>query len=358
MKFKQKIKDYQITVRVKMGFGEDISESEINMFMQKNLRGLMKAKKIRKGVVDYTAPISVTVEEYLKKPINSYDFFLMIEQVVDTVKRVQKNNLVVNRMLLDIKNVFINQTTKEIHFIYIPVINGDVKSNIMEFLYSIIYAATPADAATGDQISRFTYFLKNESGYNSKKIENYIEKVNPHIIKLVKNTGTSHSGFIADKLIDYYEHYDSKAEEDGTMPLSEEYTSGMEGTMPLMDEFDETAPLDDEEEETGMLDDSAFADVNYPVLCRQRTGETVKINKPVYRIGKERSYVDFFIADNTKISRSHVDIIRRGERYYVKDLGSKNKTYINNRMIMPQQENEIFSDDTLRLADEDFTFKM
>lgn len=44
-------------------------------------------------------------------------------------------------------------------------------------------------------------------------------------------------------------------------------------------------------------------------LVRKKNNERIKITKDVFYIGKERSFVDYFIGDNPAISRSHANII-------------------------------------------------
>lgn len=95
-----------------------------------------------------------------------------------------------------------------------------------------------------------------------------------------------------------------------------------------------------------------------PFLYRKRTGEKVEVNKPVYRIGKEKSYVDFFIGDNTAISRSHCNIITKGDRYCIVDTNSTNHTFVNGAMISSNIEMELADGDRIRLADEDFDFRL
>ena len=58
------------------------------------------------------------------------------------------------------------------------------------------------------------------------------------------------------------------------------------------------------------------------------------------------------------MSRSHADIIIRDGRYYVFDLRSKNKTFINNRVLPTEHEIEIFDGDILKLANEEFLFRV
>ncbi len=91
-------------------------------------------------------------------------------------------------------------------------------------------------------------------------------------------------------------------------------------------------------------------------LMRSKTGEEVAIDKPVFRIGKEKSYVDYFIADNTAISRSHANIhIEKGE-YFIEDTNSTNHTYVNGMIINSNVKIKLSSGDGIRFANEDFTF--
>ena len=122
---------------------------------------------------------------------------------------------------------------------------------------------------------------------------------------------------------------------------------------------DDSTIFDDDA--TGLLTDKMESSlpvqpVQFPKLIRVITGEAIIINKPVFRIGKERSYVDYFVANNVAVSRNHADIIVRGRRCFVIDNNSKNRTYINGREIPVMQETEIFDGDSLRLANEEFVF--
>ncbi len=95
-----------------------------------------------------------------------------------------------------------------------------------------------------------------------------------------------------------------------------------------------------------------------PYLVRTKNNEKISVNKPVFRIGKERSYVDYFISDNTAISRSHANIISREGKYYITDTNSTNHTYINGKMIQSNDEVEIKHGTKFCLANEDFEFRL
>lgn len=95
-----------------------------------------------------------------------------------------------------------------------------------------------------------------------------------------------------------------------------------------------------------------------PYLMRKKNNEKISLNKPVFRVGKERSYVDYFIGDNTAISRSHANFITRDGKYFVVDTNSTNHTFVDGVMIQSNEEREITNGDTIRLANEDFEFKL
>lgn len=122
--------------------------------------------------------------------------------------------------------------------------------------------------------------------------------------------------------------------------------------------FGETVVLN-----TGMAGDTTVLNANMlnyvpnsPYLIRVKNNEKIHINKPAFRIGKEKSYVDYFIGDNTAISRSHANIIERNGEYYIMDTNSTNHTFVDNQMVPSNQEQHIKSGSKIKLANEEFIF--
>ena len=95
-----------------------------------------------------------------------------------------------------------------------------------------------------------------------------------------------------------------------------------------------------------------------PHLIRVKNNERIPLNKPVFRIGKERSYVDYFVGDNSAISRSHANIISEGGKYFIVDTNSTNHTYVDGQMIQSNNNVEITHGTKIRLANEEFEFKL
>lgn len=100
------------------------------------------------------------------------------------------------------------------------------------------------------------------------------------------------------------------------------------------------------------------AQIIKPYLLRIKNNERIELNKPVFRIGKERSYVDYFVSDNTAVSRSHANVINKDNEFYIVDTNSTNHTYVNGSMIQSNVETKIEHGTKIRLANEDFEFFM
>lgn len=117
--------------------------------------------------------------------------------------------------------------------------------------------------------------------------------------------------------------------------------------------------------ETSVLSEGAgettlLSSQNQPeaVITRMKSGERVTIKKQLFRIGKERIKVDYCIPDNNSISRNHADIVYKNESYYIIDQNSTNYTFVNGRKINPNQEVKLSDNDTIKLSDEEFSFRV
>lgn len=378
MKFKFKAKDCQLIVKVKTSFGEIIDDKELDRFARVFLRGFLKPKQIKKNVIEYTGPVGISLYDRLKKPITKRDFLFVVEQIVLAVQKLQTNDMPLNHLVMDIHNAFINEVTKEMQFLYVPLENSLNNSNIIEFIESIVYSVKPADERDNDFASRFIYFFRTIKPFDINAIEKFIAKEDRSVVNTIKKQNTRQSGFMTDKPQHYYDHYAKEQDDLGDEPTGlliedgNDDATGLlneEATGLLSEDDDSTVLLNDEgdDEATGLLNgdeyeentaplDRGMLNVHYPTLFRVLTEETISINKPVFRLGKERSYVDYFVTNNIAVSRGHADIITRGNRYFVKDLNSKNHTYINNQELPVQCEVEIYDGDRLKLGNEEFVF--
>lgn len=354
-KYKVKAKECLLVVKVKLSFKEKLNTRQLDFFSSKYMRGLLKARLLKKNEIEYSGPVGVSLHERLKKPLSKYDFLLIMEQIVDVTQKLERNGLSLNHLIIDIKSVFINEATRELQFIFLPLEKPRPVPDVLSFILRIIYSSIPMEQQESDFIPRYVYFIKGLSGFDAGKIEDYISREDRSVVDTIKRQGVGQSGFMTDDHVHYYEHYDN-SEDEATGLLAQNPTDRFEGLDAdgKPDDSEATGLLIDEEA-TGLLHGSGAINCT-ATLLRCITNEVIPLNKQVFRIGKEMSCSDYCVKNNDKVSRSHADLVTRGEKYFIKDLNSKNGTFVNGAVIMVGQEVEIFSGDHIRLANEEFEF--
>ena len=335
MKCKVKIKNSQLQVKVKVSSKGDINQTEMNLIQRNQIRGLMKPDGVHWGYLECSGVNGVSLQQFIKKPISAKDFFLVIEQIIDIIERCEKSQLNRNKLLFTLDTIFVNEVTKAVQLIYLPVNSISSINNIHAFIDQLVSTLTPASTVDGDAISKFNFYLRKLDSFELKKVEDYIKRFDGEIVALVK--GQVYSTRLNDDddaPTDIMNHYDD-------LPTGR------------LDDEDETGLLDEEDEETGFLEEEYSL---YPKLYRIKTEEYILINKGNFRVGKEQGSVDYFVADNPKISRAHADIESRNGKYYITDRNSKNGTYLNERRLYANQKTEIFDGDMIRMANDEFIF--
>ena len=110
-------------------------------------------------------------------------------------------------------------------------------------------------------------------------------------------------------------------------------------------------------DDTTVVEDGQVTNA-HAYLVRLKTGERAPITKSFFRIGKEKSYVDYCISDNSAISRAHAYIVNKDGEYFLADTHSTNHTYINGGMISPDVETRLFHGAKVHFANEEFEFKL
>jgi pSer/pThr/pTyr-binding forkhead associated (FHA) protein len=96
----------------------------------------------------------------------------------------------------------------------------------------------------------------------------------------------------------------------------------------------------------------------YPYLERAdgKRYERVVINKNKFIIGRLDGMVDYTIPDNT-IGKLHAKIVCREEGCFMKDLNSKNGTYINGSRLTCNEEYEIRDNYRIRFSSYEYIFR-
>lgn len=383
-KLKVKFKNSQITVKSKLSKDEQINAREVEILNSKIIRGIMKPTVEGEKKLSYLSPGGIKLEAYLKKGITKNDFFLVIAQILEAVKSIGRNSFNINNLILNMKYVFVNEMTHELHFVYQPIYSSAISSDLAPFLYDVAYSVTLALNEDYKCVNNFIAYLKGLQAVSVINIEKYLLDVYPQIYKQVKRQKYGQSEYLGSfkNGKDIYYDIDKRrkptplADYDSASLFSEKNDKD-EATSLLMEDVKDTPTslldddnneptsllVEDEDEATSLLiDDEATSllsegpQITYPYLIRKNSFDRMDINKPVFRIGKERSYVDYFVANNNAVSRIHADIITKNNSFFVKDENSTNGTYVNGNRLSPNEEVQVFDGDIITFANEEFEF--
>lgn len=383
-KLKVKFKNSQITVKSKLSKDEQINAREVEILNSKIIRGIMKPTVEGEKKLSYLSPGGIKLEAYLKKGITKNDFFLVIAQILEAVKSIGRNSFNINNLILNMKYVFVNEMTHELHFVYQPIYSSAISSDLAPFLYDVAYSVTLALNEDYKCVNNFIAYLKGLQAVSVINIEKYLLDVYPQIYKQVKRQKYGQSEYLGSFKNGKDIYYDMDKRRKPTplvdydsASLFSEKNDKDEATSLLMEDVKDTPTslldddnneptsllVEDEDEATSLLiDDEATSllsegpQITYPYLIRKNSFDRMDINKPVFRIGKERSYVDYFVANNNAVSRIHADIITRNNCYFVKDENSTNGTYVNGNRLSPNEEVQVFDGDIITFANEEFEF--
>lgn len=327
-KLKVSIKKSTVTAMMKAGRKERINETELSQLARIKPCGIMHVTKTKKDSVIYTCPANINLTDRLKKAISKYDFFFMIEQIVIMVEDVYNNGLNVNSVRFNMDDVYINEMTKEMYFIYFPIVGGQESADIVGFIENIIYTMTPVINEDTNYISRFMYYVRSFHGFNGNAIEKYISREERAVVNVLKNKEVTMQQTMQQRIMQQV----------------------MQGSM------DGTTVLSDDSISIQQMQQMQPVNYHFASLTRQVTGEKIELGKPSFVLGKNPEKSDYAVAGNTNISRIHAVITTRNGRYYVMDQNSTNGTFINGRIIKAGQETEILPGDCLMLANEEFIF--
>lgn len=125
------------------------------------------------------------------------------------------------------------------------------------------------------------------------------------------------------------------------------YTSGLSGEI-----------VGNIEQGTTVLSQDGMEKAMQAYLVRLRTGEEIVINSAEYVLGKEPSQTDYHIKGNPAISRVHAVIMNQGMEYSIADKNATNGTFVNGVKVAPYQKTTLQNGDKIKLADEEFEFKI
>lgn len=317
--------------------------------------GLLYPEKIVGNKIEYKSFKGESLKIFLQTPNLSRDILItIIEQFLILNRNLEARNMIGEYLVLDLENVFYDNETQHIKFIYTDLVKSKKKYFFENFIYAVLKEYKTDRTSDINFKRRLIDFLDYSQNNSITKTENFLYKENQDIIKKTQNNENNAMYRISIEKQQPIPVFSTSADK-------EEQTEFIEINEDLPTEFFEESESEEQTEFYQNIDEETFfSDIEfnkvsqYPTLTLKSKHETIQINKALFRIGRELGKVDYCIENNRNISRAHIDFIWRDQNLYVMDLNSKNRTFVNEREIPPSVEVEIRNGDVVRISDEEF----
>lgn len=352
----------------------------------KNPLFLKPEYSFRENIV-FNPVLGESLYELLQNTIKKRDFLIIIESIIVVLESLLDCGHSLNRIVLDLKAIFYDRNKQQVFFVVLPFENERNRTDIYKFFLTFLENCRPAIENNTDYIERFKGLVKQIQGFDLNRFESFISLEDRQVIDLVRGklkfqengfseqenlgagskseaikNGSAKKVFEqkkTDKSVAGELYEDDKAtefaRENPTQFAGEEKTlfAGEAETRFAIETETQLASTEHSEENSTVLAHT-FVPHDYS-LIRYSTGESIKIDKLVFRLGRIKECVDYCINDES-VSRVHLDIICRNDDVFVRDLGSKNKSFLNGTVLQKNVEIRINDGDVICIANEKFIF--
>lgn len=353
--------------------GQQISEREYYAISNGQIPGLLRAELVKKGNnfrLNYNISGFISLREFLVNPLNKVSFAKLLSNILNNLKALQNAYYNHQFILMDMNAAMVNPTTQQVSFVYVPITFYESGTNLKEFLLSIIQCCSFLPGENTDYVRDYIRILNNGINFSIFDLEEYIKglKVDEQQSNVVKKC--ERCGSILQPNVNFCSSCGMKIGGLGVNNPQGVYdpTKNVVGSK-QKDNGVEFCFVEQPPKYSNTISRSCITNIPQqqqtpPVsqkiayLYRAKTGEQIPIMSDSFRVGKDPHNCDYCIRDNSAISRCHVVFKQISGKWFITDLNSTNKTYINERMIHPHMDIELFSGMNIRLANEDFMFNL
>ena len=364
----------EVCIKCRFTGNEMLNEPEYRYFIDNRIKGWLVPFAEGTDRLEFTGAKGIPLINKIRSGIDKQEYFCIIKNLLDIIKVAETCGFNMQNIVLDPNFITVDTADLDIYLFYLPLwYNESCNDGIVNCLRKISTFAQYKSQSDYSAVDGFMNFVCRESGFTISEAKEYIRKEVPSLFpaqtakpahtqfsRPASNTPKSeHTQFSKPHIPEPSQHINNMAQ-----TIINDINKGSQ-------EFKHTAAPEVPEpkiipslnsDKKNVLPELVksehirSAPQNYPKLTRRATGVTVNIDKPVFRIGKERDKVDLCITENRTVSRVHATIYTRSGSCYIEDNNSTNRTYINGTPVPANMEIKIKSGDVLKLSNEEFDF--
>ncbi len=297
----------------------------------------------------YSIPAMTTMNQFLEKKIHKDELTDLIFSIADQLMYMKANDLSIGKVILNRGYMYIDFQNMAVQLIFLPIDKPMDRCNMEKFIRDLISHMKFANKKASDAgYELIKYFDHNQTFYLSEFYKFVTDLKNDNIAhpedeqELMKAAGVSEVNM-------------AKVEVPETPYQAQ--TSAFKLAKEVKDFSSNDIGFDDNDDDSTTVLTANNRGKSGPVIIRTRTGERIKINKPIFCIGKSTQGVDYQVTDNNSVSRRHAYIINVNGVYYLRDNKSTNHTYLGGKIISSGTDMLLIDGIRFKLANEEFTFK-
>jgi len=370
----------------------------------------------------YNITSKICLEDFLQKPVKKKSLLMILSGIIQSIRSAQAYMIDPSVILLDKAYVFLKLATFEMNLVCLPVLNPECKSTDLQvFLWELVAKSIKDKSENREYVSELMEKLDPDTPLSLDDIERIIDQFNQReaqsaIVKpepqayvpqnqdntFQSNPDNDPSGKSSkpalglwNRLVHQLEKLEKpkKKELFINQPIEDEQTNVIlsdesaddstvverdpsynpllsknerseghvtpsivsvkkhRGTLTMHD--DGMATVFDNQSSGNLADFKKNAH-----LIRLNNNEVIPIKGTIFQLGSDYEYSDYHIKYNRTVGGTHARIITHHNAYFIKDINSKNHTYVDDQVIPSMEEIKLHHGSRIRLGTERFVFKL
>lgn len=172
--YKSSISDGELIIKSKLAREEIINPREWELLSSGSMRGIMKVKKGSFNRLIFTAPESEPLKRFLMQGLTKEEFASVLAQLVRVLMELDQYALQMCNLELHIESVYITPRTRELIFIYRPVMNKESCNNLNGFIRSLIEYTTFSTLQDRAYVAELESILRDIEKFPPKTMSDYV----------------------------------------------------------------------------------------------------------------------------------------------------------------------------------------
>lgn len=384
----------EITIVNRLSYPETVNERIYNAIGSGMFEGLLPVsvyQKRKETRIECVVRGLIPLSQYFNGLVTKQVFLDFVHEIAVRIKNCEKNMINANNLDLQSDKIFVDPRTQSVKCIFWPVVNNQRGTPPHLFLKQLPFELNFNPYEDTNYLQTYNAFFSGLNPFSVNNFDRMILKLSGKESDEKASTpleglgGRSKEYIKTEKKANIeYDPFSARARYSGGSEIEQENQRDVNGVFCTLcgamnpmgcnscvrcgasfpkevswgnDTIDLDTMLRGDRFKGAMTPKGGVSDKTvYPTLTRISTNEAFFVDKPMFRIGIEQRSCDLYVYNNTYISRNHADIITRGNRYYIVDRNSTNKTFVEGMVIPVETEVEIFKGTRIRLANEDFLF--